>query len=324
MLKAISRASLLDDDFQEDPETNSLQDFVAKLAGQESGLLVMSGTMGNQVAIRCHLTQPPYSVLCDHRAHIIHWEGGGASTWTGTYLKGVVPSNGKHLVLEDIQKHATLDDDFHGCPTRLISLENTLDGTIMPLDETQRICDWAHRTGLKVHLDGARLWEAAVAGAGSLTEYASLFDSVSLCFSKGLGAPIGSMLVGSNEFIKKARWCRKAMGGGTRQSGVIASAARVAVEETFGDGPNGEHGKLRESHEKAKKISEMWTARGGKLSSPTETNMVWLDLDHSGISGEDWDELGRQEGLKLLGSRLVVHYRTSASSLFPRFQLDAK
>lgn len=318
MLQAISKTSLLDDDYQEDSETNSLQEFIAKLTSHESALLVMSGTMGNQVAIRSHLAQPPYSILCDHRAHIIHWEGGGACTWTGAFIKGLIPSNGRHLILEDIQKHAMLDDGgFHGCPTRLISLENTLDGTIMPLDETQRICDWAHKNELKVHLDGARLWEAATAGAGSLTEYAGLFDSVSLCFSKGLGAPIGSMLVGSGEFIRKARWCRKAMGGGTRQAGIITAAARVAVEETFGRGPNGEGGKLRATHMKAQQIARAWKSRGGRLSSPTETNMVWLDLEHAGISGEQWDELGKREGLKLQGSRLVVHYR----AYFPPWRL---
>ncbi|KAL1955892.1 hypothetical protein VTO42DRAFT_7965 [Malbranchea cinnamomea] len=313
MLQAIANTPLLDDNFLEDPETNALQDFIAKLTNHEAALLVMSGTMGNQVALRSHLAQPPYAVLCDHRAHIISSEGGGVPTWTGAYIQAVVPRNGRYLVLEDVQKHAVLsgEDDFHDCPTRVISLENTLDGSVMPLDETRRICEWARRRGIKTHLDGARLWEVAVAGAGSVTEYASLFDSVSLCFSKGLGAPIGSMVVGSRDFVKKARWCRKAMGGGTRQAGVISAAARVAVEETFGRGPNGEGGKLRRGHEVARSIAEMWTSRGGKLAYPTETNMVWLDLDAAGISAPDWDELGRKEGLKLMGNRLVIHYQIS-------------
>ncbi|KAI1978843.1 hypothetical protein LOZ53_004670 [Ophidiomyces ophidiicola] len=309
MLEAIANASLLDDDFMEDPTTNALQDFMAKLSGQEEGLLVMSGTMGNQVALRTHLTQPPYGILCDHRAHIIHYEGGGVTTWTGAYLKGIIPSNGHYLVLEDIQQHAILSDDFHGCPTRVISLENTLDGTIMPLSEAQRICEWARSHGLKVHLDGARLWNATAAGAGSITEYAGLFDSVSLCFSKGLGAPIGSMLVGSSEFIKKARWFRKSIGGGTRQAGIIAAAARVAVEDTFGKGAHGEGGKLQISHENAKRISEMWVSKGGKLENVTETNMVWINLDAANVSSSQWEELGRQEGLRLMGNRLVVHYQ---------------
>ncbi|KAK2748777.1 hypothetical protein FQN57_000358 [Myotisia sp. PD_48] len=315
MLDAIANTSLLDDNFQEDPTTNALQEFMAKLTNHEDSLLVMSGTMGNQVAIRTHLTQPPYAVLCDHRAHIIHSEGGGVTTWTGAYLNGIVPRNGKYLMLEDIQNHAVLDDDFHGCPTRVISLENTLDGTIMPLSETQRICEWAHRNDLRVHLDGARLWEAVVAGAGSLTDFTSCADSVSLCFSKGLGSPIGSILVGSEEFIRKARWFRKSIGGGTRQAGVIAAAARVAVEETFGSGPNGEGGKLLNSHKLARRIAASWTEKGGIVKIPVETNMVWIDLDAAGISFVDWEEIGRQEGLKLMGDRLVLHYQISEEAM---------
>ncbi|EEP76506.1 conserved hypothetical protein [Uncinocarpus reesii 1704] len=309
MLEAIANTSLLDDDFMEDPATNALQEYIAELTGHEDGLLVMSGTMGNQVALRTHLTQPPYGILCDSRAHIIHYEGGGATTWTGAYLKGIEPTNGRYLVLEDIAKHAVLEDDFHVCPTRVISLENTLDGMVMPLDETKRICNWAHHHGLKVHLDGARLWEAVAARAGSLHDYARLFDSVSLCFSKGLGAPIGSILVGSAKFNKKARWFRKSIGGGTRQSGIIAAAARVAVEETFGRGPCGDGGKLKPSHANAAIIADMWVSKGGKLVSPTETNMVWFDLEAAGILAADWEALGQQEGLKLMGNRLVVHYR---------------
>ncbi|KAF3481844.1 threonine aldolase [Arthroderma uncinatum] len=315
MLDAITNTSLGDDVLQEDAVTVSLEQSIAELANHESALLVMSGTMGNQVGIRTHLTQPPYAVLCDHRAHIINYEGGGVSTWTGAYVKGIVPKNGRYLTLEDIKPHAVLGDDIHGCPTRLISLENTLDGMIMPLDEMKRISKWAHESGLKVHLDGARLWEAVVAGAGSISSFTSLVDSVSLCFSKGLGAPIGSILVGSKEYIKKARWFRKSIGGGTRQSGVISAAARVAVNETFGSGQNGEGSLLLNSHLMAKKIATMWTEKGGKLNNPVETNMVWLDLDAAGVSNDDWVEIGRQHGLKLMGGRMVVHYQISLEAL---------
>lgn len=316
MLEAIANTTLLDDDFVEDPVTNSLQEFIAKLTNHEDALLVMSGTMGNQVSLRTHLTQPPYAVLCDHRAHIISFEGGGVSTWTGAYVKGIVPSNGVYLVLEDIQKHAVLEEATYSCPTRVISLENTLDGTIMPLNEAQRICEWAHANGLKVHLDGARLWDAVVAGAGTLSEYTSLFDSVSLCFSKGLGAPIGSIIVGSTPFIRKARWFRKSIGGGTRQAGVIASAARVAVEETFGAGQTGEGGKLKQSHKNARRVADLWAGKGGKLANPVETNMVWLDLDSAGISGEDWMKIAESEGVRVIVNRIVVHYRMWLSLQF--------
>jgi threonine aldolase len=184
---------------------------------------------------------------------------------------------------------------------------------IMPLDEARRITTWAHANNIKVHLDGARLWEAVVSGAGSLPEYASLFDSVSLCFSKGLGAPIGSIIVGSKDFIKQARWFRKSIGGGTRQAGVISAAARVALEETFGRDPHGQDGKLRDTHAKAKRVADLWTSRGGKLQHPVHTNMVWLDLESSGVGPNDLGEIGKDKGLQLLGGRVVVHYRKLSS-----------
>ncbi|KAL2817446.1 pyridoxal phosphate-dependent transferase [Aspergillus cavernicola] len=315
MLEAICQTTLLDDVFEEDPVTNDLQSNVAKRTSHEAALLVMSGTMGNQVAIRTHLVEPPYSVVCDHRSHIICYEAGGVSAWTGATVIPLVPKNGAYLTLEDVRKKVVISDNIHACPTKLISLENTLDGLIMPLDEARRITEWAHKNGIKVHLDGARLWEAAASGAGSLADYASLFDSVSLCFSKGLGAPIGSIIVGSNAFIKKARWFRKSIGGGARQTGLIAAAARVALDETFGPDPHGHQGKLRETHIKAKRVADMWTNRGGKLASPVQTNMIWLDIEASGLGPNDLAEIGQDNGLKLLGNRIVVHYQVSDDAI---------
>ncbi|KAJ5157673.1 Aldolase vrtJ [Penicillium canariense] len=315
MLNAICQTTLLDDVFNEDPTTNALQNYVAERTKHEDALLVLSGTMGNQVAIRSHLAQPPHSVLCDHRSHIICYEAGGVSAWTGATVQTIIPKNGIHLTLEDIQKHAVLDDNIHHCPTKLISLENTLDGMIMPLSEARRIVAWAHANDIKVHLDGARLWEAVVAGAGSLAEYASLFDSVSLCFSKGLGAPIGSILVGPQAFIKKARWFRKSIGGGARQTGVFAAAARVALDETFGTDDYGKTGKLSATHAKAKQIADLWTSRGGKLQYPVHTNMIWLDLEASGVGPNDLTVIGQEKGLRLLGGRVVVHYQVSDEAI---------
>ncbi|PTU20019.1 hypothetical protein P175DRAFT_0438689 [Aspergillus ochraceoroseus IBT 24754] len=315
MLEAICQTTLLDDVFEEDPVTNDLQSYVAQRTNHEASLLVMSGTMGNQVAIRTHLVEPPYSIVCDYRAHIICYEAGGVSMWTGATVIPVMPKNGSYLTLEEIKKHTVLSDDVHACPTKLISLENTLGGAIMPLEETRKISEWAHQNGIKVHLDGARLWEAVAAGAGSLTDFTSLFDSVSLCFSKGLGAPIGSIVIGSKAFIKKARWFRKSIGGGTRQAGVIAAAARVALDETFGTDPYGQQGKLRETHSKANRIAEMWTSRGGKLDFAVETNMVWLDVEAAGLGPNDLSEIGSEKGLKLLGNRIVVHYQVSEEAL---------
>ncbi|KAL8750057.1 MAG: hypothetical protein Q9199_007304, partial [Rusavskia elegans] len=248
MLTAIQNCTLLDDVFTEDPTTISLESHISTLTGFPAALLVTSGTQGNQLSIRTHMTQPPHSILADSRSHIYQWEAGGISSLTGAFPIQVVPQNGHHLTLNDVKKHAVLDDDIHHCPTTLISLENTLNGSVLPLSDCQAISHFAREYNIKLHLDGARLWEAVAAGVGSLKEYCACFDSVSLCFSKGLGAPIGSIVVGSKEFIKRARHVRKAMGGGMRQSGVIAAPARVAVDETFLGG------ELVKSHETARRV----------------------------------------------------------------------
>ncbi|KAL1873829.1 hypothetical protein VTK73DRAFT_713 [Phialemonium thermophilum] len=312
MLAAIQSCTLLDDVFMEDPTTKDLEAHCAKLAGKEAGLLVLSGTMGNQVALRSLLTQPPHGVLCDHRSHIVKYEAGGVSTLTGAMIKTVVPRNGIYLTLEDVEANAYLDDDVHTCPTRVISLENTLNGMVTPLEEVQRISAFARKHDIRMHCDGARLWEAVAAdttGRSSLADYAACFDTVSLCFSKGLGAPIGSILVGDAKVIRHARWVRKFIGGGLRQAGVISAAARVAVDETFGKGPRGEGGLLRQTHVLAKEIEQMWTGLGGKVIHPVHTNMVWIDLDDAGSPPGRIEELGREVGLKLMRNRLVIHYQ---------------
>jgi len=202
---------------------------------------------------------------------------------TGALVNGVVPSNGDYLTLEDIEKHVILSDDCHTCPTKVISIENTLRGIITPLKEVQRISDFARKHRIKMHLDGARLWEAAAAGAGSLSEYGACFDSITLCYSKGLGAPVGSILVGSKDFIKRARWMRQAIGGTLRQAGVLKSAARNAIDVNFGVGPNGEGNVLTRTHAIAQRIAAFWQSLGGFIEHPVHTNMVWIDLKQAGI-----------------------------------------
>ncbi|KAF2019873.1 hypothetical protein BU24DRAFT_128291 [Aaosphaeria arxii CBS 175.79] len=309
MLAAIQQCTLLDDVFMEDPTTQSLEKFIADLTGHESALLVLSGTMGNQVALRAHLTTPPHAVLCDRRGHIINYEAGGVATLSQAMVQPLDPKNGAYLTLEEIQEHAVISDDVHACPTRVIELENTLNGALMPLSEVQRISRWARENGIIVHLDGARLWEAVAAGAGTLKEFCQEVDSVSLCFSKGLGAPIGSIIVGSSEFIKRSRWIRKSIGGGLRQAGVVAAPARVAVEETFLGG------KLAQTHIKAKKLEKAWADLGGRAKYPVDTNMVWLEADGVTISDPRWTELGQKYGLRMMGGRLVVHYQITDEAI---------
>ena len=303
MLSAIASTTLLDDVFQQDPTTSNLETFVADLTGKEAGLLVLSGTMGNQVAIRTHLLAPPHSVVTDHRSHIVQHEAGGVASLCGALVREVEPANGKFLTLEDVQRKAVISSDVHACPTRLISLENTLAGIILPLEECQRISAWARENNIIMHLDGARLWEAIAAGAGTLKEYCDCFDSISLCFSKGLGAPIGSIVVGTREFRERARWIRKSIGGGLRQAGVVTAAARVSVEDTFLGG------RLKASHDRARQVSELWQSYGGKVENPVETNMVWFNLKAAGVSVEEFIAIGEKAGLRFMGGRLVVHYQ---------------
>ncbi|OAA65589.1 threonine aldolase [Niveomyces insectorum RCEF 264] len=309
MLESIVKTTLLDDVMMEDPTTNAFQDFMADLTGKEAALLVSSGTMGNQIALRSALTSPPYAVLCDARGHILHMEAGGAATLWGALVEGVQPSNQHHLTVADVRKAAVLRESVYDCPTRVVSLENTLSGTVMPLSEVRAISAWARSQypPLHMHLDGARLWEAVAAGAGELKAFIQCFDSVSLCFTKGLGAPIGSMLVGTSAFIKRARGVRKLLGGGMRQTGIIAAPAWVAVEQVF-------LGKqLKKAQETAKFIADAWLALGGQLKKPTETNMIWLDLDAAGVEKTYFAKLAREMGVKTmegrLEDRLVVHYQ---------------
>jgi threonine aldolase len=315
MLHAIQNTTLLDDVFLEDPTTTFLEAHCAQLSGHEAALLVMSGTMGNQVSLRSHLLQPPHSVLCDQRGHVVNYEAGGVSSLSQAMLIPVTPSNNHHLTLEDIQKSCIISSDVHACPTRVISLENTLNGMVMPLSEIQRISSFARANNIKMHLDGARIWEAVAADAGTLPDFCREFDSVSLCFSKGLGAPIGSIIVGNTSFITHCRRIRKSIGGGTRQAGVISAAARVAVDENFGTGPTGEGGRLRESHARARKIEEIWVKKGGRLAHPVETNMVWLDIVDCGVSADEMAALAEAEGIKGRGGRLVIHYQISEEAI---------
>ncbi|KAG7008929.1 hypothetical protein G7Y79_00004g015130 [Physcia stellaris] len=329
-LISLKDGGLGDDVFREDETTNSLEAFIAELTGFPAALLVMSGTMGNQLSIRTHLQGPPHSVVADSRSHIISWEAGGLASLSGALAIPIHPSNKHHLTLADIRKHTVTSTDIHACPTRLICLENTLAGTILPLSDARAMSSWARsqKPPIKMHLDGARLWEAVSAEAAAedreslvngLREYSACFDSVSLCFSKGLGAPIGSIIIGSQSFIDAARHKRKSLGGGLRQAALITAPARVAVEETFLGG------KLKASHERAREVARMWTQRGGKLEHATETNMVWLDLEDVGLAeGDDgrgesgkgrrsrsFVEMAVERGVKVMGGRLVVHYQIS-------------
>lgn len=306
MLAALESINLGDEVYSECTTTQSLESRIASLLGKPSALFVLSGTMGNQLALRSLLVQPPHSILLDSRSHVQLYEAGGIASLSQAVTVPVVPSNGKYLQLEDVQKHAILGSDIHFAPTRVVSLENTIGGVIMPVEEVRRIGEWARGEGIKVHLDGARLWNACSVpepSAELLGEYSKHVDSVSVCFSKSLGAPVGSCIASDERTIANARRMRKAVGGGIRQAGVLTAMARVAVEEVFFGG------KLSQANAFAKILAEKWAALGGGFMLPVDTNMLLLDLEGRGIDDEIWKGAIEEGGVIIWGDRIVCHYR---------------
>ncbi|KAI0757228.1 pyridoxal phosphate-dependent transferase [Daedaleopsis nitida] len=303
-----ARASVGDDVYHE-PCTKALEAHMAKLTGKEDALFVPSGTMSNQLALRTHLQQPPYSVLCDHRSHIVRYEAGGLAFHSGAHAQMVIPSNGHHITLEDIQEHVVLGQEIHSCPTKVISLENTLNGTIFPQDEIVRISEYAHRNGLIMHLDGARIWHVAAETGTPLSELLAPFDSVSLCFSKGLGAPIGSCLVGPKSYTAKARWFRKLFGGGMRQTGFMAASAAYALTHNFPLLPS--------VHALTHKLQAGLEEIGVDITSPGETCILFFDPSPIGVSYAELVDRASKlpDPIKLGGSRIVVHIQTSPQAI---------
>jgi len=306
MLTALQTASLGDDVYGESTTTNALSARLARLFNKPAALFVLSGTMGNQLCLRSLLQQPPYSILCDYRAHIFADEAGATSVISQAQTTPVVPANGLYLTLEDVKKNVIISDDIHFAPTRVICLENTISSVIHPLSEIRRITRFAREHGIAVHLDGARLWNAcSVPDAPSLAEYAAEADSVNVCVSKSLGAPVGSFILGSESMIQKANHFRKMLGGGIRQAGVLTAMADVAVTEVF------EAGRLAEANAYAKKVEAAWRRCGGEVLLPVDTNAVWVNLERRGVSKEVWQSVAEEMGVKLSGVRVMTHFQNS-------------
>ncbi|KAL9588994.1 MAG: hypothetical protein Q9203_002209 [Teloschistes exilis] len=300
MLLAAIETTLGDDVFREDTTTTQFEHEIARLLGKEDGCLAVTGTMANQLGIRALLHQvPPYAVLCDAKAHLFNLEGGGPAMMCGALVQPVFPRNRKYLTIADIDRQAVVSDDVHKCPTRVISLENTCAGMIVPLDELKKISEWAKRNQVQIHLDGARLWEAVAAGGASLHAYCSLVDCVTVDFTKGLAAPMGSMVLGDAEVIRQVRRLRKSIGGGMRQAGVVSAMAWAALKENWGDG-NSAGSKMREVHHTAKQVEAMWASRGGKVLHSTESNQIWLDLNAAGVDPGEFNRIGPRKALIVL------------------------
>lgn len=273
MRAAMNSAEVGDDVFDEDPTVRRLQERVAEMLGKEAALFVASGTMSNQICVRVH-TQPGDELLCEATCHVYVYEAGGPAVHSGVTCR---PLEGDFGILDVSQFEDKIrPDNEHLVRTRLVCLENTHNrggGRVYPLEKIQAISTWAHDNGLIMHLDGARLWNAAVASGIPLTEWSKWFDSVSVCFSKGLGAPIGSALVGTREFVAKARRIRKLFGGGMRQVGIVAAGALYALDHHIT--------RLADDHKNARTIAQaVMDTPGLRLVPPeVETNLVWLEVD---------------------------------------------
>ncbi len=280
MREAMMAAEVGDDVFGEDPTVNKLETMIARLTGKEAALFVASGTMGNQVCINAH-TQPGNEIITERNSHIFNYECGSPAMLSGVQVLPLPGEQGM-FTLEQV-KNAVRPENVHHPVTRLICIENTHNragGTIFPLPEIQRISGFAREKGISMHMDGARLWNASVATGIPPEEYCRHFDSVSLCFSKGLGAPVGSAVAGSRDFINSARYYRKAYGGGMRQAGFLAAAAIYAVEHHFE--------RLADDHRRARKLADFLAAIPGveiNLNS-VQTNIVIFDVGRTALSAE--------------------------------------
>ncbi|BCS25194.1 threonine aldolase family protein [Aspergillus puulaauensis] len=303
MLTAMTTATFGDDVYTEDPTTNEFQAEVARLTGMESALFMLSGTMGNQIGVRIHLAQPPHSVLCDYRAHVYAEEGSGLAVLSQAMVTPVHPRNGLYMTLEDVARWAVLGDDIHTAPTRVVSIELTIGGVLTPIEEIKRISEFAMGHGIKVHCDGARLWNASAATGLALSEYCQYFDSVSMCVSKGLGAPVGGVLATTSEGIKRARWLRKQMGGGIRQAGVLTAAALVGIREVW---PT-----MAQTHLKMKKLELDLKELGVVPQIPVDTNFFFIDAETSRLDMGVLLEQCEKAGVKLMDERIAMHHQIS-------------
>lgn len=267
MKEAMFAAPVGDDVFGEDPSINELERFAAELFGMEGALYCPSGTMTNQIAIKCH-TQPGDEVICDVSSHIYQYEGGGIALNSGAQVKLINGDRGR-ITAEQVQDSINADD-VHKARTSLVSLENTSNrggGSCYDFEEIRRIREVCDTHNLALHLDGARLFNALVAKKESPKDYGHIFHSISICLSKSLGCPVGSLVMGTNSFIRKARRIRKVFGGGMRQAGYLAAAGIYALQNNIE--------RLEVDHQHAKQLAE---ALGRKdfvgTVLPVETNIV--------------------------------------------------
>ncbi|WP_422079870.1 threonine aldolase family protein [Ulvibacterium sp.] len=306
MLEAMMTAEVGDDVFKEDPSVNALEAKVANLFGKEAALFFPSGSMTNQTAIKLH-TNPGDQVICDKYAHVYNYEGGGASFNSGVSCKLV---DGKRGMMTASQVEAAVNppDFYHSPLTSLVCVENTTNkggGACWDFQELRKIKIICEKHGLGYHLDGARLWNALVAKNESPKQYGDLFDTISVCLSKGLGCPVGSVLVGSSEKIDRALRIRKILGGGMRQAGYLAAAGSYALDH--------HRERLVEDHDKAKAIGEVLQKLPYiKKVEPIETNIIIFEINEDVMSAEKFVRKLEERNVFIIGMgqgklRIVTH-----------------
>lgn len=278
MRKAMAEAEVGDDVYGEDPTVNRLQEHAAELFGKEAALFVPTGSMGNQIAVKLH-TKPGDEVIIEERGHIFNYEMATPSVVSGVLLRPVRSLDGSgHLTWDEIAAALHINQPYYSCPTGLICLENTHNfagGSVMTATHCREICEKSRELGIPVHMDGARIFNAAAALGESVANLTSGCDSVQFCLSKGLGAPAGSILLGSKDFIDDARVWRKRLGGGMRQIGILAAAGLVALDES----PE----LLIEDHKNAKLLAEAIADLPGCRIDPANvrTNIVIFDVSET-------------------------------------------
>ena len=323
MRNYIAQADVGDDVYGEDPTVNMLEERVMDLLGKEAALYVPSGTMSNQIAIKTH-TQPGQEVICEENCHIFNYEAGAPAFLSGVQLRAL-PGEYGVMNLEDVE-NAIRDDNLHLPPTGLICVENTHNragGTVYPLDDIAELANLTAQKGIPLHLDGARLLNAVVATDIPAKEWTSYADSVSLCFSKGLGAPVGSVLLGTRDFIYRARKYRKIFGGGMRQAGILAAACLYALDNNVN--------RLREDHENARLLAENLKNLPGIFidMKQVQTNMVMIHVRHPKYNSTTLSQALLKEGLAANAVdseriRVVTHLNISTDQILQALEIFTK
>jgi threonine aldolase len=310
MRRAMAEAEVGDDVFGDDPTVRLLEEETAALLGKEAGLFVPSGTMGNQISVAVH-TERGDEVICEATCHIFLYEGGGPALLSGVQLHPLTGERGL-ITLEQL-RGAVRDADVHFPVSRLLCLENTHNragGRVLPLAALETLTAGAKGHGLKTHLDGARIWNAAAASGIAEDRWASSFDSVQVCYSKGLGAPVGSCVTGTRVWVERARHYRKRFGGGMRQAGIIAAGALHALRH--------HRARLAEDHARAGRLAAELAGLPGFAVDPaeTETNIVVARLAPGAASPQRWVDALRARGVA------VVRFGPSALRMVTHLDVD--